>query len=410
MVGIVPSLDADSSPVKPDASSIDTKSKISSSEDGSSIPSKEDKKNTLSTLGAITTLSKSMFNAGVFSLPFAWKTGGIVVDITILFYQLGMCSIAILFISENMSHLFGHLIGGSKYHQMVIFATITLVLILITNCFTNMRLVAFFAIISSVFLIIGAIVIIQYTVRQPNQWKTLPAYTSFTEAIIMAGQLIYAFEGQTMVLPVENKVRNPDRFLAPFGVLTITFGVCSIFMTFLGFIGYTTFGDSTGVTITVNIPSDGFYNSVTICLILQSLVGNGMAMFVIFDMFQNGFRTKFGARFPRFSIGIADKLFRIFFVVITYLMVIAIPQLPVMCSLVGVTSGTLCALIYPPIFELIAFWDDWKISASTFNRCFKILRNMTAILIGCFFIVSGIYANTLELIKGSPDNNSTMFS
>ena len=59
------------------------------------------------------------------------------------------------------------------------------------------------------------------------------------------------------VLPVENKVRNPDKFLAPFGVLTITFGVCSIFMTFLGFIGYTTFGDATGVTITVNIPSDG---------------------------------------------------------------------------------------------------------------------------------------------------------
>ncbi|PAV93738.1 hypothetical protein WR25_08824 [Diploscapter pachys] len=73
----------------------------------------------------------------------------------------------------------------------------------------------------------------------------------------MIGQLIYAFEGQTMVLPVENKVRNHETFLAPCGILTITFGICSLFMQFLGFIGYTTYGAETGVTITENVPNDG---------------------------------------------------------------------------------------------------------------------------------------------------------
>lgn len=86
------------------------------------------------------------------------------------------------------SHLFGHLIGGSKYHQMVIFATITLVLILITNCFTNMRLVAFFAIISSVFLIIGAIVIIQYTVRQIIQFECKSHYQMVIQSIFQTTQ------------------------------------------------------------------------------------------------------------------------------------------------------------------------------------------------------------------------------
>lgn len=43
------------------------------------------------------------------------------------------------------------------------------------------------------------------------------------------------------------------------------------------------------------------------------------------------------------------------------LMSISIPHLEIMIPLVGVTSGTFCALIYPPIFEMITFWNDWKV-------------------------------------------------
>ena len=51
-----------------------------------------------------------------------------------------------------------------------------------------------------------------------------------------------------------------------------------------------------------------FYNTVTICLIIQSILGNGMAMYVIFDLFENGFKTKFGKIFPRFPIKVAAKV------------------------------------------------------------------------------------------------------
>ena len=69
--------------------------------------------------------------------------------------------------------------------------------------------------------------------------------------------MTYAFEGQTKVLPVENKLAKPEKFLAPFGVLSITMVTCSSFMTFLGFIGYTAFAQHVGPTITINVPKDG---------------------------------------------------------------------------------------------------------------------------------------------------------
>lgn len=110
-----------------------------------------------------------------------------------------MCSVAILFISDNMVHLLGHYIGGSDHFQMIVMATIATIFILITNMFTELRVISFFAMISSVFFIMGTAVIMQFTLQQPTQWHLLPSYTNFTNTIIFIGMSMYAFEGQTMV-------------------------------------------------------------------------------------------------------------------------------------------------------------------------------------------------------------------
>lgn len=67
-----------------------------------------------------------------------------------------MCSVAILFISDNMANLIGPLFGES--HQIVKMASIVLVFILATNMFTEMRVVSLFAMISSIFFLLGTIV------------------------------------------------------------------------------------------------------------------------------------------------------------------------------------------------------------------------------------------------------------
>ncbi|CAB3403415.1 unnamed protein product [Caenorhabditis bovis] len=412
---------------------------------------------------AVLTLSKSMFNAGCFSLPYAWKLGGLwvsffmsfaiaglnwygnhvlvrasqhlakksdrgaldyghfakkvcdysdirflrnnskgvmyAVNITILFYQLGMCSVAILFISDNLVNLVGDHLGGTRHQQMVLMATIALVFIMITNMFTEMNIVSFFALISSVFFVFGAAVIMQYTVQQPNQWDNLPAATNFTGTITMIGMSMYAFEGQTMILPIENKLDDPSAFLAPFGVLPTTMMICTAFMTGLGFFGYTGFGDAIAPTITTNVPKEGLYSTVNVFLMLQSLLGNSIAMYVVYDMFFNGFRRKFGARFPNCPKWLSDKGFRVFWVMVTYLMAVLIPKLEIMIPLVGVTSGTLCALIYPPLFEMITFWTDWKGLLTHRQRVTKIAINCVVISIGCFAIVAGLYANVHAIIQ-----------
>ncbi|CAI4229680.1 unnamed protein product [Auanema sp. JU1783] len=419
---------------------------------------------------AVMTLSKSMFNAGCFSLPYAWKLGGLwvsffmsfiiaglnwygnhilvrasqhlakksersaldyghfakkvcdysdirflrvnskgimyVVNITILFYQLGMCSVAILFISDNMVNLLGDHLGGDRHSKMVVMASVTLVFILITNMFTEMRVVSAFALISSVFFVIGAATIMQFTVRQENHWKELPASTNFTGTIMMIGMAMYSFEGQTMILPIENKLESPEAFLAPFGVLPTTMMICTCFMTAFGFFGYTGFGNAIAPAITTNVPREGFYSTINVFLILQAMLGHSIAMYVVFDMFFNGFRRKFTNRFPNCPKFAVDKGFRVFWVVLTYAMAVLIPRLEIMIPLVGVTSGTLCALIYPPFFEMVTFWTDWKGLLTHRQRMTKIALNVTVMIIGLFAITAGVYSNILAISDAfaNPDN------
>jgi solute carrier family 36 (proton-coupled amino acid transporter) len=69
---------------------------------------------------------------------------------------------------------------------------------------------------------------------------------------------MYAFEGQTMILPIENKLDNPEDFLDNFGVLPTTMCLCTIFMMAIGFYGYNGFGQGVKETITLNVPQNGY--------------------------------------------------------------------------------------------------------------------------------------------------------
>jgi hypothetical protein len=49
--------------------------------------------------------------------------------------------------------------------------------------FTEMRVISLFAIVSSIFFLLGAGFIMHFTLQQPSHWNELPSYTSFTDTV-----------------------------------------------------------------------------------------------------------------------------------------------------------------------------------------------------------------------------------
>lgn len=88
-------------------------------------------------------------------------------------------------------------------------------------------------------------------------------------------------------------------------------------------------------------------------------------------------------------------------------MAILLPKLDILIPLVGVTSGTLCAFVFPPALETIVFWRIWRrqgrlwyvhsslIQSLTSRRhCRRnVVANVAVACVGFALIGAGVYTN-----------------
>ncbi|VDO98768.1 unnamed protein product [Soboliphyme baturini] len=384
---------------------------------------------------ALLTLTKSFVGTGCLSIPFAWKQAGLlvafvlqlvvslsnwycslilsrssqrlalqyVVNITILLYQVGCSAVPIVFMATNISKIVSEQFGSNL--SQIEYASMLLVPVVAVNMIAEMRFVSWLAITSSVLWFVGALPLFYQCLQQPSQWQTVPLSTDFWSTVMFVGTVMYAYEGQTMVLPVENKLRHPDDFIAPCGVLTTLMVLVTVIFTALGFYGYTAYGEQTKGTLSLNMPDNYLFAGVTICFILMAFFAHPVNLYVIFDMLWPGFRRKMVTKWLPMMADhqrLLSVLFRTFWVLVTYVFAIAVPRIDSIVSLVGGTAGMLCAFVYPPLFECITFWHEWRLAEGRrWYFFFKVTINVTLMSVGIAMIFLGLTANIKYLPEDS---------
>lgn len=82
---------------------------------------------------------------------------------------------------------------------------------------------------------------------RPNfaEWHQLPMFF---------GTAIFALEGIGVVMPLENNMKNPGRFIGCPGVLNLGMFFVVTLYSLTGFFGYLKYGDETRSSITLNLP------------------------------------------------------------------------------------------------------------------------------------------------------------
>ena len=71
--------------------------------------------------------------------------------------------------------------------------------------------------------------------------------------------------GITVVLPIDNKITNPDSMTAPFGIVNVGMMLITIFYFAMAFYGYLRFGPESLASITLNLPHDSLYGRYGRC-------------------------------------------------------------------------------------------------------------------------------------------------
>lgn len=211
-----------------------------------------------------------------------------------------------------------------------------------------------------------------------------------------AGQIAYSLAAQPVVLPLENKMRSPQKMIGYFGVIsTVVSFVCIVYLS-IALLGYVTFGDNLHGSITLNLSNSPLDFSVKIMLIMTTLCGFPLDALPISDVVWPPLKNWLKRSHCRLIL-LAEFTYRYAIVMIAFTVAYFIRDLKKVLPLVGCTTGAMLALVFPAVFETVVFWDRWKrISAFVFIR--NIILNIIYILVGLTFFFIGTYCNISGLL------------
>ncbi|XP_033104591.1 amino acid transporter AVT3C-like [Anneissia japonica] len=267
------------------------------------------------------------------------NTGRTVVDTVIVISQTGFCCAYLIFITENL----GSYIVKFATFQWLLFLLPPLAFLAMLRHLNHLAIFSLFADFANVF---AYCVVFWFDFEHIHVLKKLhPKEISLDGFPFFLGIAIYCFEGAGMVLSLEASVlpsvRSKFRKIFVLALVLVTtlyivFGVC----------GYLSFGPETENIITLNLPPGLFPLLVKGCLCFSLFFTYPMMMFPVSRIIENITTDD-----PLRNLN-RGNIIRCSMVLLTGLIVLAIPNFTTLMALVGASCCTLLAFILPAIFHM----------------------------------------------------------
>lgn len=215
---------------------------------------------------------------------------------------------------------------------------------------------------------------------------------SITKLPLFFGTVIYLFEGIGIVLPLQNEMKEPKNFSRSYGVLNVGVVILTTLVIIFGFFGYWKYGPDVESSLTLNLPADDWL-AQTVKIVVASGVALGYAIQfyipiqILFPLIQRS--IKFTKNNP-FS---SELMFRVFMVIVTFLVAILVPNLGLLISLIGAICSNSLALVFPVIIEyLVATRGDSKM------QTLDVIKNILILLLAIVGFLSGGYESVRGII------------
>lgn len=269
---------------------------------------------------------------------YAFGPGGLLmVELAIVFSQVGFCCAYLIFILEAISEFFPQF--PKHYYLIVIF--IPLFFLVSISKLDSLGLFSMFA----NFITLFAYSIVLFSeVEHISVNKDDKSMVSFTSFPFFFSVSIYCYEGAGLIFSLESSPHKSIRhhfraiFITSMAIITsvyIIFGIC----------GYLAYGDSTMDIITRNIEGNFFQSKVKLFLSVSLFFTYPVMMFPVSLIIDR--RLKITEKFGAINI-----IIRMLLVLLTGCIIILIPQFSTLMELVGATLCTSLNFTFPGLFYL----------------------------------------------------------
>merc|ERR1712168_290826 len=192
--------------------------------------------------------------------------------------QFGFCIVYILFIADTIEKVVLDLKQWDmniRYYQ----ALVTLLIIPII-LIRKLKILAWLALFANFVTWSGLFVIFYFCFSNLKPISQFKSFSSWAKLPIFFGTTVYAFEGVGLILPIENKMKKPELFIGPTGVLNTGMIIVICIDTAVAYFGYLATGDEVLASITLNLPHTAFYGIIQVMFSLSMLVSFPLQFYV----------------------------------------------------------------------------------------------------------------------------------
>ncbi|KAK4872818.1 hypothetical protein RN001_014847 [Aquatica leii] len=316
---------------------------------------------------------------------------GIMVNVLLLIYQLGGCSVYIVFIAFNVKAVVGTYITDIRIEYYMLMLLPPLIFV---NWIKNLKKLAPLSIFANFITLISFVIILYYIITIKPTFENRKMIGDVTNFPLFFGTVLYALEGVAVIIPLENEMKTPKSFKGVFGVLSKGMLIIVLLYASLGLFGYLTFGKDVEGSITLSLPDEE---------VLAQLVKLGLA-FSIFLTYPIQFYPPIdiiwiqylGPKLKNDSMKTFWELtLRTVLVFLTFILAVAVPSLDLCISLLGAFCLSTVGIAIPALIDTVTFWNcktGWR-----FYLMF--IKNLILIVFGVGGLISGTYTNNKILIQ-----------
>jgi proton-coupled amino acid transporter len=216
---------------------------------------------------------------------------------SIVISQIGFVAAYIVFTSENLQ---AFILAVSDCKTLIEIKWLILMQMVVFLPFSLLRDIGklgFTALIADAFIIIGLAYLFYYDVLTLNT-QGLADIIMFNKKdwTLFIGTAIFTFEGIGLIIPIQESMKNPEKFPK---VLFVIMVIITTLFTTMGAFSYAAYGSKTETVVLLNLPQDNkLVNGVQFLYSLAILLSTPLQIFPAIRITENAFFTKSGKYNP----------------------------------------------------------------------------------------------------------------
>ncbi|KFA77721.1 hypothetical protein S40288_00470 [Stachybotrys chartarum IBT 40288] len=311
-----------------------------------------------------------------------WMRGLILASIVLS--QIGFVAAYTVFTAENMQAFIRAVSNCKSFISIPWLIVMQMIIFLPFSLLRDIGKLGFTALIADAFILIGLAYLFYYDVLTLYQ-EGLADIIMFNDKnwTLFIGTAIFTFEGIGLIIPIQESMRQPEKFPR---VLFLVMIIITVLFTVMGAISYAAYGSKTETVVLLNLPQDNkMVNGVQFLYSAAILLSTPLQIFPAIRITETELFTRSGKYNP--YIKWQKNIFRFFVVMLCAAIAWGgADNLDKFVALVGNFACIPLVYIYPPLLHYKAVARSW-------------LWKMSDILLCIFGVVAMVYTTSLTIVS-----------